>query len=151
MSLLAVWLTTFGVCVLGAIVPFVNTEIYLVSVSALSPRAFVGPLVVAATLGQMVGKVAMFYGGRGVPRLKSERVKRAVAALHARLEKNPRTAKLLLFSSATVGLPPLYVMSVACGSAGMGLVPFFVIGTVGRLLHFAVVAMAPQYARAFLG
>jgi membrane protein YqaA with SNARE-associated domain len=42
-------------------------------------------------------------------------------------------------------------MSVACGAIGMGIVPFVVIGTVGRLLHFAVVAILPQYAKTLLG
>lgn len=151
MTLLALWLTTFAFCVAGSIIPFLNTEIYLLSVSALAPRAFLVPLVIAATVGQMVGKVAMFYGGRGVLRLPSERVRRGVLALRARLEGRPRLAGAILFSSATVGVPPLYLMSIACGSVGMGLASFVVIGTVGRLIHFGVVALVPQVARALLG
>lgn len=151
MSLLALWLTTLLVCIAGAIIPFINTEIYLLSVSAMSPRAFVGPLVVAATIGQMVGKVLMFYGGRGVVRIRNARVQRGVAALRARLESRPVLAKAVLFSSATVGLPPLYVMAVACGTIGMGIVSFVVIGSVGRLIHFAAVALLPQLAKAWLG
>ena len=151
MTLLALWLGTFAFCVAGAIVPFLNTEVYLLGVSALSPRAFVLPLVVAATAGQMTGKVAMFYAGRGVLRMRGERLKRGLTALRARLERRPRAAKLVLFSSATVGIPPLYVMSVACGAIGMGIVPFVVIGSVGRLIHFAVVALLPQYAKTLLG
>ena len=151
MSLLALWLTTFGVCIAGSIIPFINTEIYLISVSALSPGAFVGPLVVAATVGQMLGKVLMFYAGRGVGRIRNERVQRSVASLRERLETRPLAAKVVLFSSATVGLPPLYVMSVACGTLGMGILSFVAIGSVGRLIHFAVVALVPQYAKALLG
>lgn len=151
MTLLALWLTTFAVCVAGAIIPFVNTEIYLLSVSALSPRAFVGPLVVAATIGQMLGKILMFYAGRGVGRVRNERVRRGVDAMRTRLEARPVFAKVVLFSSATVGLPPLYPMAVACGTIGMGVVSFLVIGTAGRLIHFAVVALLPQYAKMLLG
>lgn len=150
MTLLSLWITTFGVCVAGAIIPFINTEIYLLSVSALSPRGFVWPLVTAATLGQMVGKVAMFYAGRGVLRIRHARVRRAVESLRGRLESRPLLAKGVLLSSATVGLPPLYVMAVACGTIGMGVVSFFLIGSVGRLIHFAVVALIPQYARLLL-
>lgn len=151
MSLLALWITTLGVCLLGAIVPFVNTEIYLVTVAALAPRGFVAPLVVAATLGQMIGKVAMFYAGRGVGRVRSERVQRGVAKLRERLGGRPWAAKLVLFGSATVGLPPLYVMAVACGTLGMGVVSFFLIGSAGRLIHFAVVALLPRYAGLLIG
>lgn len=151
MTLLAVLITTFGVCVAGAIIPLINTEIYLLSAVALSPPAYAAPLVVAATLGQMTGKVAMFYGGRGVLRIRWERVRQGVAKLRAMLEHRPWTARAVLFSSATIGLPPLYVMSVACGTIGMGVVTFFVIGTAGRLIHFAAVALIPQYARMLLG
>lgn len=151
MSLIALWVTTFVVCVVGAIIPLINTEIYLLSVSALTPRAFVFPLVVAATIGQMLGKLVMFYAGRGVVRIRSPRVQRAVAALRTRLESRPVFAKWVLFTSATVGIPPLYVMAVACGTMGMGVVSFFVVGVAGRLIHFSVVALIPQYARMLFG
>ncbi|MBW3628135.1 MAG: hypothetical protein KY464_02445 [Gemmatimonadetes bacterium] len=150
-TLLALWFGTFAVCVIGAVIPFVNTEIYLLSVSALSPRAFVVPLVFAATAGQMAGKVAMFYAGRGMLRVRGERLRKGLAATRARLEARPTFAKLVLFSSATFGIPPLYVMAVACGAVGMGVVPFVAIGTVGRLIHFAAVALLPQYARSLMG
>ena len=149
--MLVLWLTTFAFCVAGAIIPFLNTEVYLLGVAALAPSGFILPLVVAATLGQMVGKVVMFYGGRGVGRVRSERVRTGVARLRERLGGRPWLAKLVLFGSATVGLPPLYLMAVACGTLGMGVVSFFLIGTAGRLIHFAVVALLPQYARLLLG
>ena len=151
MTLLALWFTTFGVCVAGSIIPLVNTEIYLISVSALSPRAFLGPLVVAATVGQMAGKVAMFYAGRGILRIGTGRVRERVERMRVRLEARPVFARTILFSSATLGLPPLYVMSIACGTIGMSLATFIVIGSAGRLIHFAVVAALPQYARLLLG
>lgn len=151
MSLLVLWFTTLLVCVAGAIIPFVNTEIYLVSVVALSPSAFAPPLVLAATIGQMIGKVAMFYAGKGVLRLPNERVKKGLAAMQARLEKRPSTTGWVLFSSALIGVPPLYIVAIACGTIGMKIVPFVLIGTVGRLIHFAVVAMIPDLARSLFG
>jgi membrane protein YqaA with SNARE-associated domain len=151
MTLFALWLTTFGVCVVGAFVPIVNTEIYLLSVSALSPAEFIGPLVLAATVGQMTGKIGMFYAGRGVLKLRNEKVRDKVLAIRARLDERPWVAKATLFSSATFGMPPLYIMSIACGTIGMGLVSFIVIGFLGRLIHFAFVALLPQLATSFLG
>lgn len=149
MSLLAAWLTTFAVCIAGSIVPLINTEIYLVSAVALSPVSYVVPLVIAASLGQMVGKVVMYYAGRGVLRLPSERVRTRMVAMQARIQARPRAGAVVLFTSATVGLPPLYVVAIACGAARMNLVSFFVIGTVGRLIHFAAVAAIPQLVRHF--
>ena len=131
MTLLGLWLTTLLVCIAGAVIPFINTEVYVLSVAALSPQAFLVPLVVAATVGQMLGKLFMFYAGRGIVHVRSPRVQRGVTALRVRLESRPVLAKLVLFSSATVGIPPLYVMAVACGTIGMGVLSFFTIGFVG--------------------
>ena len=150
-TLLTLWLTTFAVCVVGAIIPLVNTEIYLLSVSAISPASFVGPLVVAATAGQMAGKVGIYLAGRGILKLKNEKVHNRVIALRDSLEHRPWVARGTLLSSAILGLPPLYIMSIVCGAIGMGLGYFVVIGSVGRLIHFAVVALLPQYARYLLG
>lgn len=150
-ALTAVCLTTFAVCLAGSIIPLINTEIYLVSAVALSPPTYMAPLVVTATLGQMAGKVAMFYGGRGILRIRQDRVRNGVATLRERLEGRAWTARVLLFSSATVGLPPLYLMSIACGTIGMSIATFLVLGTAGRLIHFAFVALLPQYAKLLLG
>lgn len=150
MSLLAAWITTFAVCVAGSIVPLINTEIYLISAVALSPSSYVAPLVVAAALGQMAGKVVMYYAGRGVVRLPSERVRTRMVAMQARLQSRPRAGEAVLLASATVGLPPLYVVAIACGAVRMNLLSFIVIGTVGRLIHFAAVAALPELARHLL-
>lgn len=149
MSLLAAFATTFAVCIAGSIVPLINTEIYLVSAVALSPPAYVVPLVIAASVGQMVGKVVMYYAGRGVLKLPSERVRTRMVAMQARIQARPRAGAAVLLTSATVGLPPLYVVAIACGAARMNLVSFIVLGTVGRLIHFAAVAAIPQLVKHF--
>jgi membrane protein YqaA with SNARE-associated domain len=150
-SLLALWLTTFAVCVVGAIIPVVNTEIYLLSVSALSPSHFVAPLVIAATAGQMAGKIGLYLAGRGITQIKSEKIRARVHALQERLGGRPWLARSTLLSSAILGLPPLYVMSIVCGAIEMSMGMFLLIGSTGRLIHFAVVALLPQYAKFLLG
>jgi membrane protein YqaA with SNARE-associated domain len=151
MTLLSLWITTVAVCIVGSIIPLVNTEVYLLAVSAVAPREFVVPLVVAATIGQMLGKVVMYYAGRGMVRVRSVRVRERVADWRAKLEKRPWLARGVLFSSATLGLPPLYVVTLTCGAIGMSLATFVVIGSIGRLIHFAVVALLPQYAKLLIG
>ena len=151
MTLIAVWLTTFAVCVLGSLVPFVNTEIYLLSAVALSPRSFALPLVIAAAAGQTVGKIIMYYVGRGVLRLPAGRVQRGLESTQARMEARPMMGKLLFFCSALVGFPPLYVMSLAAGAVRMNLVFYIVACAVGRFLHFAVVALVPDLWQRLFG
>jgi membrane protein YqaA with SNARE-associated domain len=67
------------------------------------------------------------------------------------MEARPRAGAAVLLASATVGVPPLYVVAIACGAVRMNVVAFFVIGTLGRLVHFAAVAALPQLARHLLG
>ena len=63
MSLLAVWLTTLAVAVASAVIPVINIEIYLLGAAALAPASMAVPLVLAATIGQMAGKVVMYHAG----------------------------------------------------------------------------------------
>jgi membrane protein YqaA with SNARE-associated domain len=151
MTLLAAWWATFAICVVGAILPFINTEVYLLSAMAVAPPSFALPLAAAATAGQMVGKVALYYAGRGMLRLPEGRMRRGVAAAKAEMEKRPRASRLVLFTSAVTGFPPFYAMSVAWGAGGMSLPFFIVCGTAGRLIRFAAVALAPSLLRTLLG
>src|SRR5687767_833023 len=47
-------LATFGWCLLSGIIPVVNAELYLLSASALVSPSLVLPVIIAATLGQMI-------------------------------------------------------------------------------------------------
>lgn len=144
MSLVAVWLTTLGVALLSALVPVVNIEIYLLGASSLAPPAFVVPLIVAGTLGQMLGKAGMYFAGMGALRLPGERWKLALVKANGYMERHPRAGGALVFASASVGLPPFYIMSVAAGSARMNLMLFLALGTAGRLIRFGVIVAVPQ-------
>lgn len=150
MSLFVAWWTTLAVCLVGALVPLVNTEIYLLSVSAVTPDGFAVPLAIAATTGQMIGKVGLYYVGRGVLRIPGERVRRGIAAARELMLRHSRASRLTLCASALVGLPPFYVMSIAWGAAGMSLTFFIVCGTAGRLIRFAAVALFPEFVRGIL-
>jgi membrane protein YqaA with SNARE-associated domain len=151
MTLIALWFTTFGVGVLGSLIPFVNVEIYLVPAVALSPRSFILPLVIAAAAGQTVGKIAMYFVGSGVLKMRSGRVQRGLEAAQARMEARPVWGKLLFFISSVTGVPPLYVMALAAGAVRMNF-PFFIVAcAVGRLIHFGVVAMVPDLWQRLFG
>ena len=50
-------------------------------------------------------------------------------------------------ASATAGIPPYYVMTLAAGAIRMDLTFFLVVGFIGRLLRFAFIVVLPQIAR----
>ncbi len=155
MTAVLAFLTTFGVCALSAVVPVVNSEIYLLAASALAPPELAVPLIVAAASGQMLGKSIMYFAGVGALRLPSERLRRMVA----RVEQRYRTAGKggatlgggIILLSAVVGLPPFYVVSIACGLFRIPFMQFLLLGTLGRLVRFTVIVLAPQAYKAWNG
>ena len=153
MPTILTFLTTFGVCAFSAVVPLVNAEVYLLAASALSSRELVIPLVVAAATGQMAGKSLMYYAGVGALRLPSERLRQVVARVEDRYRSTKAGGATLgggiILLSAVLGLPPFYVVSVACGLLRIPFVQFFVLGLLGRLVRFTVIVLAPQFVKAW--
>lgn len=141
-------LGTFAICVLSAIVPFVNAELYLIGASAAVRPGVAWMLVIAAALGQMAGKSVMYYAGVGALALPGDRLRRMVAQVRERYEGAGATGTTLgtgvILLSAGVGLPPFYVVSIACGLLRIPFMQFFVLGLAGRLVRFGVIVLAPQ-------
>jgi len=150
LSLLLAFCSMFGAAVVSAVVPAVNAEVVLLAASAALPLRYAWVLVVAATLGQMVGKVAMFYGGRGVKFLQRGRLKAKVDALGELMRHRNGATGWFVLTSAATGLPPFYIVSVASGLTGVPVTQFAVLGTLGRFIRFAVVVMFPQAVKALL-
>jgi membrane protein DedA with SNARE-associated domain len=65
MSEWSIVVATFLYCVGSAVIPLMHAEAYLITVSALTTPALSWAIVLAATAGQMLGKVAMYWAGRG--------------------------------------------------------------------------------------
>lgn len=150
MSELAVWLTTLGVALVSAIFPIVNVELYLLGAAAVAPAGMAVPLVLAATVGQMVGKVAVYFAATGAVRLPGARLRAALRGMNTALRDRPRMANALVFASAAAALPPFFVVSVAAGAARMALPRFIVFGALGRLVRFSVIVALPHLAKDLL-
>ena len=144
-------LTSFAICGVGALLPFVNTEVYLIGAAALMPPPLWTPLVVAGSVGAMAGKVLLYYAGRGVVKLPWKRAQKGLAVMQARMEAKPTVGKLLYSASAVFGLPPFYVTTVAAGAVGMNFGFFLVVGFIGRLIRFAAVVALPGLAKGWWG
>jgi membrane protein YqaA with SNARE-associated domain len=150
-SYLGLCVTSFLICGLGALLPFVNTEVYLIGAAALMPHALWVPLVVAGSVGAMAGKVLLYYAGRGVVKLPWKRAQQGIAAMQARMEAKPAAGKWLYTVSAVLGLPPFYVTTIAAGAVRMNFVFFLVVGFIGRLIRFAAVVALPGVAKGWWG
>jgi membrane protein YqaA with SNARE-associated domain len=144
MDHLLIVLGTFVYCIGSAIIPVLHAEAYLVSASLLLPTGLDWPLVIAATAGQMIGKVGMYGAGRGALRIPGERMQRRIAQATARYGNRKDLGNGLIFVSAASGLPPFYIVSVAAGMLRLPLPGFIVFGALGRFLRFAVAVFLPH-------
>ena len=141
---------TLGYCVVSGLVPFVNAELYLLAASAAAPPELAIPLVLAATLGQMTAKAAMYGAGRGVVRLPGKRAKGWFEEAEAWAQTRPNTGGTLVLVSAASGFPPFYLTSIACGIIRYRFLPFFALGFLGRFIRFGAVVLFPQIGKVLL-
>ena len=138
-----------GVLALGfasALIPLINIEAILGVRAAVAEVDHVWLLALIAAVGQMLGKIIWYYLGAsalnwGWIRRKVEQPKNAarLELWRERTHDRPVMASLLVFVSASTGLPPFAILSVLAGQLRMNLPLFLVIGLVGRWLRFVAV------------
>lgn len=143
-GLLGLALATYAYCLVSGLVPVVNTEVYLLSVSALAPRHVALTLILASTCGQMTAKSLMYLVGRGALKLPLGRHEARLEQAGAALQRWRGRTDLLLFASAFTGLPPFYALSIVAGTLRHNFARFFCAGFLGRLLRFAALVLFPQ-------
>ncbi len=143
-------LAAFVYCVGSGFIPLLNAEVFLVGIAAVAPRESLPAVALFAAAGQMVAKAGMYLAGRGVVRLPKGRRHEDIAAWQARVERW-RSKDLLVLVSASVGLPPLYVMSVLAGSLKFPFLRFLAAGLAGRLVRFGAILAIPALGRWIVG
>lgn len=147
MSALALCFSTFAGCLIGSFIPLVNTELVVLGAAAVAPPGLTIPLILIASITQMMGKSVLYYAAAGLVTLPagrwSDRLDRAIASA----QRYTTGSTTLLFASATTGMPPFYLTSVASGALRLDFRRFFIVGLIGRTLRFSVIVMAPQVIR----
>jgi membrane protein YqaA with SNARE-associated domain len=129
----------------SGLVPLLNTEAYLLGVAALAPRETLLPVVVLTTIGQMASKSLLYLAGSGAmsARLLGRRAS-GLDTMCSRLAQARAGLAAVVFASATTGLPPFYLVSVAAGSLRFSLARFLVVGGGGRLIRFGAIVALPR-------
>jgi len=157
-----------GLCAGGAVsglVPVINAEALLVAAVVSTPDLWL-VLALSLTVGQCSAKVLIYLAAReGPARLRrSNRVAHLVASVRSAEPGRPTAAERsgararryrtrllgllgtplagtsLVAVSASVGFPPLAVVSAFAGTARLRLALFVPACLVGRMLRFAVIA-----------
>lgn len=140
-----IYLASFVVGFVSGLVPFVNSEIYLVAVSSVAARPALMPIALLVAAGQMVAKTILFYAGQGVFKINMGKYQSKVEAVQDKFVRWKNKTDALIFMSAALGLPPFYVVSFVAGALKLNVIKFVVVGLVGRGIRFAALVYFPQF------
>ena len=145
-------LTTFVVALGSAVIPFINIEAYLAAVGAAIQDVGVWWVAGAAAVGQTAGKVALYYAAdwaMNLPWIKkkmsSPKWEASYERWSKRVNEHPGQTATLLFASASLGFPPLYVMAVLAGQLRVNISLFVLTCLTGRYIRFLVILGAADW------
>ncbi len=142
MGTVVLYTVSFLMAVVSGLIPFViNIEAYLIAVAVIA-HASPAPMVGVVTAGQMGAKLILYLTGMGALNLKfikREKMEKAAAAFD---KHRAHSMSVVAFSSLT-GLPPFYAVSLFAGALRLPLAQFMVVGTIGRIIRFGAVYLAP--------
>lgn len=148
---------TLGISLISALLPVVNAELYLIALVTQQPQLAWWLVGLAAAVGQLIGKLAFFYLGRGSVRLparwrrlhhaadpqRHRRWSGRLARFRQTCRDRPVWTAAVLLTAAAVGLPPLAATSFAAGVAGISVRLFVLTGLIGRFARFGAIAASP--------
>jgi len=141
---LNIYWATLLFCFAGGLVPVLNTEIYLMSISALAAPVAIWPVILIATSGQLIAKTIVYLAGKGVIRFPLKRYENKMELVKEKFDQWKSAPYLFIFISAFTGIPPFYAVTFFAGLIRMDLTKFLIVGFLGRFLRFALAAQLPQ-------
>lgn len=143
-----IYVAAFGIAVVSGVFPLVSSELFLVGI-AMSNAGTPKLLVIAGliALGQTVSHSTLFQAARGVTSLGEKRrakFEKRIERARAVVSRWRGNVPILLCSAATLGLPPMMLVSVAAGALRVRFRTFVIIGVLGRVLRFATIAVVAR-------
>lgn len=148
------WLTTFAISIVSALVPLLPIEVYIVGAGAASPgTAQAISLGIAAGAGATIGKLVWYEAARrGIDsewaqkKLSSPKVKAGYERWVDRTQGRPVYAAAIMFVAASAGIPPLLVMAAVGGILKMPLWIFIPTVFLGRSVRFSLLFLGVDFA-----
>lgn len=128
----------------GGLLPFAPVEPLLVAIALTASPTVCVLAVLVATVSQAAAKSLLFIGSRNAEHHLSPTARATIDRLRRRLVDSRAAQLLTVGFSAAVGMPPLYLVTIAMGAIGLPLRSYLIASTVGRGLRFTVLAMTPR-------
>jgi membrane protein YqaA with SNARE-associated domain len=140
----------FLACVVGGLLPWLNTEIVVTGAALLLTPPEIALLVSLATVGNMLAKTGVYGLARWAPHRLPEKARKFLSKPD-RLGKGGWAVSLTLLASSTAGLPPFYLTTLAAGALRVPLVIYGTMGFAGTAIRYGVLATGAALASAGLG
>jgi membrane protein YqaA with SNARE-associated domain len=135
-----------GLCVLGGFLPWVNTEAAVVGAALLLPPPLVPVLVLGAALAQVAAKSTLYGLARWAPRGMPRRARGQLERVSG-LARRRRSLPLTVLASSTLGIPPFYLVTLACGTVSVPFGAFLAAAFLGSVVRYAVLSLATLLVR----
>ena len=143
---LAIYGITVLYCLVGSLIPIFNTEAYLMAAALFLAPELRLPLVLIATLCQMLGKGLVFLSGKGLIHLPLRRYDDKIERIRKKFEKWKNKPDLFLMVSSGTSIPPFYFVSIFYGMLKYNYFRYMLFGFIGFGLRFAFVSYLPKLA-----
>src|SRR5262245_35127697 len=138
--------SSFLIGVGSGVVPLFSVEAYLVALALLAPPEWLTGALLTTTAGHMAAKYVLYLAGSGAVSLPLVEARtRPLFELRARLQRKRAAPAAVVLASATIGVPPFYLVSLAAGSLRWPAHLFLLFGGGGRLLRFAALVVMARY------
>ena len=136
-------LCCFGLTVASAVLPWLNAEIIVLALPAVThSRGGLALLVCIAVAGQMTGKGLVYWLGRKGARRASPTMTAKLDRWRSRMTRRPSSPVAIVFLSSAVGLPPFFAITAIAGALKLDFVEFLAAGAAGRLIRFGGLVIA---------
>lgn len=129
---------------IGGLLPVLPIEPVLIGIALSMPGWLAAPAIALATVSQMATKLVLLRGSARVTHRLSDKKRALVQRVADRLATNRWTQRGTVLASAAVGMPPLYVTTVACGVLGVRIRDYLWAGAAGRALRFSALVLLPR-------
>jgi membrane protein YqaA with SNARE-associated domain len=131
-------------CFFGGLIPMLNTELFVAFLGGMAAHDFsrLTLVALAAALGRMCGKTVLYFSSAKTANIGFKKNKRIMTKLqkwHDTIEKMPHSrVYLLTLIGSAIGVPPMYLLTIALGILRIPWRMNFVMGVIGSALKYAV-------------
>lgn len=142
---------TFIVCFIGGLIPVIlNTEAFLLAVSAFSEPPTLISIVLLSAVIHIAAKTLIYLTGRGVLNLPLKKYEAKLDPVRERLDRWKASPMLFILLSASTGMPPFYLVSIMAGMLKYNYTAYAICGFIGLLIRFTLIVTVPQIVKGFL-